>query len=308
MSNDLSNLVWRSSIRPMAKRVTMLALANAANDDGVCWPSVDLLVEHTGAARSTVVNSLAALEDEGFISKERRRSKSTVYTVNRDRLQESTEPEVRVAEGPESGRPEIGPSEIGTSGNQTLEGPDSGLWKVQNLDPSKENHQRTTKEPSARATKRPAKRKPANRETPIPEDWHPTDPHRVRAEQLGLDLAEQAELFRLHAEGHDRRMANWNSGFTSWLIKAPKLPGNQRRAQPAALSGDAAEDWLRAEWQAGRVRQVEERTGLRYPVPDLPLGVDGPDAIRTWQITQARDWIAANRELILNRLAHRSAS
>ena len=81
-----------------------------------------------------------------------------------------------------------------------------------------------------------------------------------------------------------------------------------QQAKPAAMATQAATDWLRAEWQAGRTRPIQERTGLVYHPPDLPLDVVGEEPTRKFLVQAARDWITANREDILARLTHRSAS
>lgn len=57
-------------------------------------------------------------------------------------------------------------------------------------------------------------------ETPLPANWEPTNEHAKRAREKNLNLEEVATDFRLHAETHDRRAANWNSAFTMWLRKA----------------------------------------------------------------------------------------
>lgn len=63
------------------------------------------------------------------------------------------------------------------------------------------------------------------RETGLPDSWAPTAAHIERAKTAGIDVVREAEAFRLHAETHDRRAANWNAAFTTWLIKAPGLKG-----------------------------------------------------------------------------------
>lgn len=73
-----------------------------------------------------------------------------------------------------------------------------------------------------------------------------------------------------------------------------------------AADGADVADWLRGEWSAGRVRHIEERTGLRYPQPDIPLEV-APDQVERWLTQQCRDWIAANHDLIVQRLGKESA-
>lgn len=70
--------------------------------------------------------------------------------------------------------------------------------------------------PTEKEEKKPRK-KPA---TTIPDSWAPTEEHAKRARAKNLKVEELAEHFRLHAETHDRRAANWNSAFTMWISKA----------------------------------------------------------------------------------------
>lgn len=62
------------------------------------------------------------------------------------------------------------------------------------------------------------------KETALPKDWAPTAEHIRRAKESGIDLMDQVENFRLHAETHDRRAANWNGAFTTWLKKSKPAP------------------------------------------------------------------------------------
>lgn len=64
-----------------------------------------------------------------------------------------------------------------------------------------------------------------SRETRLPQDWTPTKAHYDLAKSLNVDIAREAEMFRLHAETHDRRATVWNAAFTTWLKKSkPSLP------------------------------------------------------------------------------------
>lgn len=58
------------------------------------------------------------------------------------------------------------------------------------------------------------------RPTPLPKDWAPTAAHIERAKEKRVNVLNQAEAFKLHAETHDRRAANWNAAFTTWLMKS----------------------------------------------------------------------------------------
>ena len=68
------------------------------------------------------------------------------------------------------------------------------------------------------------------RETALPKDWAPTAEHIKRAKDIGVNVIDEAENFRLHAETHDRRAANWNGAFTTWLKKSkPSIVPPTRR-------------------------------------------------------------------------------
>lgn len=77
------------------------------------------------------------------------------------------------------------------------------------------------------ATK-PPRKKPS---IALPVSWTPTENHRERASKDGLDIGEQAQLFRNHADTHDRRAANWNAAFTTWLMKAKEF---KPKAEPSS--------------------------------------------------------------------------
>lgn len=295
------NLVWESDIQPLPRRMTILALADAANVDGVCWPTVDLLVERTGAGRSTVLKALTDLVREGFLIKQRRRSKSTVYTIVQERLQQSRKSDS------ETSHREASTSETSRSQSQKVQDGDVGKSTSETLlkRTTNKNHQGIVALPfgesnaGTHATTPP----PMKRATRLPGSWTPTDEHRGRAHSLGLDVDDEAETFRLHAETNGRTTKNWNSAFTMWLKKALVISRGRNPAVRAPVADrDTASDWVRVEWKAGRVKPIEDRTGLRYTPPDLPMDIAGRDAVEDFHANACREWIAAHHDVIIDRL------
>lgn len=61
--------------------------------------------------------------------------------------------------------------------------------------------------------------------TRLPKNWAPTAEHFDLARERNVDVASEAEAFRLHAETHDRHAARWNAAFTSWLKKSRPRQG-----------------------------------------------------------------------------------
>jgi hypothetical protein len=94
MSLAWMSRVWASERpRRSTHRLLLLALADNANDEGVCWPSVATLGRKCATDdRRTMLRQLAWLEAEGFVERERRVGRSTVYRLLLDRLGDGASP------------------------------------------------------------------------------------------------------------------------------------------------------------------------------------------------------------------------
>ena len=80
------SLAWMTRVwaaerpRRSSHRLLLLALADNANDEGVCWPSVATLGRKCATGdRRTVLRQLDWLEREGFVGRHARPGRSTVY-------------------------------------------------------------------------------------------------------------------------------------------------------------------------------------------------------------------------------------
>lgn len=118
---------------------------------------------------------------------------------------------------------------------------------------------------AAPATGKPAastRKKPATR---LPDDWKPTDQHWEKRHD-SLDIAHEAEKFRLHAEANDRRQVSWNAAFSQWLMNA--RPTQRPTTRPAASlvavpedherppDGMTPDEWV--EWDHDRRQRAAE--------------------------------------------------
>lgn len=86
MSIYVSSRVWRSSPQEGDRLLLMLALADYANDDGVCWPSQNSLSKRCRCSERGVVRMIDALIEEGEIILRRAgggRGNSAVYQLAR---------------------------------------------------------------------------------------------------------------------------------------------------------------------------------------------------------------------------------
>ena len=85
MSIAAMNWVWALRLRPSVKFV-LLALADAADDNGVCWPSVPTIANKTCLEDRSVQRILSSVKRDGLLEIERRYRKDGTPTSNRYRL------------------------------------------------------------------------------------------------------------------------------------------------------------------------------------------------------------------------------
>lgn len=129
-------LVWKTAVGPANHRLVLLALADAANDEGVCWPSVATIARKAGCGEATVRRALSQLESEGLVSREKRgvngRQRSNFYHLQRAALE-------ALIEGSQFEPPQIEPSQSGGRGvsNMKVEGSQTGTQNPK-LEPSEE--------------------------------------------------------------------------------------------------------------------------------------------------------------------------
>lgn len=75
------NLAWKTDL-PHADKLVLLALADNANDEGLCWPSVQTLERKCGMSESTVHRAISRLEEGGHVTVNQRPGRSSYYTVH----------------------------------------------------------------------------------------------------------------------------------------------------------------------------------------------------------------------------------
>lgn len=81
MSIKLMSLVWELDL-PDSEKILLLALCDRADDDGRCWPSVKTLAAKCSKSERTVQTALRSLGEKGYLKREDRPGKSTIWTVN----------------------------------------------------------------------------------------------------------------------------------------------------------------------------------------------------------------------------------
>ena len=82
---------WRTTLATGAKFV-LVAVCDTANDEGVCWPSVETIRRKCSMGERTVQRHLDDLESAGIITRSFRKGRSTTYQVHESKFPISTPP------------------------------------------------------------------------------------------------------------------------------------------------------------------------------------------------------------------------
>ncbi|WP_347911361.1 helix-turn-helix domain-containing protein [Pseudomonas grandcourensis] len=81
MSTIIMSLCWPLQGMSGPQKAVLISLADNANDEGVCWPSVARIAERTCLAERTVQTAIKWLGQVGLLSVRERMGRSTMYTL-----------------------------------------------------------------------------------------------------------------------------------------------------------------------------------------------------------------------------------
>lgn len=90
----------------------------------------------------------------------------------------------------------------------------------------------------------------------ISDSWRPNQTHIDKAASLRLDVDREQSRFRDNAIRTQRRLKNWNAGFTNWLRKAAEF-NQQRQGRPAPTGRPSPTDRIAAILAIGEQEGIE---------------------------------------------------
>jgi DNA-binding transcriptional MocR family regulator len=76
---------WVAHVGSHTDKLVLLALADNANDEGECYPSLTNIAQRCEMHRTTVVHAIQSLESGGHLSRQVRSGRNTVYVVHPSR-------------------------------------------------------------------------------------------------------------------------------------------------------------------------------------------------------------------------------
>ena len=225
---------WALSLkvsRSSAKFV-LVAMANCADANMLCWPSVAHLSDATCQDRKTVLENVKRLIEGGFIEDSGER-KGTTRQVIVYRLKEPENGAVKESQKRNStgngtvpkteGNSPVFPHKQSRFSAETVPKTGHGTVIEPSLDPS------GTKKILADAKPEPKKSK---RACQLPADFEPDETGRRKAEELGVSVAAELERFRDHHAARGNSMIDWQAAWRTWVRNARDFAQLGRGVQP----------------------------------------------------------------------------
>lgn len=210
-------LVWSVHL-PDSEKIVLLALADSANDEGLCWPSMATLAAKCSKSDRTVQAAIKSLVASGHMSRSEVPGKGCRYIIH---------PTPEAASPPKTLRGEEASPPKGTTPT-----PEAASDK-----PSRTITSPEASPPSKRALRAEPKMK-AHR---MPDDWKHErfadgTVAREIADRRGREWSRAAlESFRNWAANADDRVGrkrDWQRAWANWVIEQDnrdgRRPGNQR--------------------------------------------------------------------------------
>lgn len=210
MSVRVMTEVWGLDL-PDSEKIVLLALADCANDEGGCWPSMATLAKKCSKSDRTIQGAIKALCAKGHMSRDEKPGKGCFYIVHPTQTPEAASPRSRFAP------------------KRTTQTPEAASDKPsRTIIPQKDK-------PSGDS----ARAKPAHR---LPDDWQP-DPLTVGT--VAFEIVQSWEPGRLEralakfrdhwaaASGAKARKHDWQAAWRTWIGNEDEFGNRNRgRAQP----------------------------------------------------------------------------
>ena len=211
MSVRIMSLAWELPLSPTEKLV-ILALADCANDEGECWPSIATIARKSNLGERSVQRSIQALKDAGHLSRHEVAGKGCRYTIHPRHCDtpatKSPVPHSRTAP------PQWHPTPATVAPKPSL------------------NHQEPTKK--------------KNRAHELPDGWQPRCFGAGTKSQRIVDgwppgyFEEVLEHFVAHHTAKGSKFEDWQAAWSTWVLNSDKFGGkkngrNSQSARPAII-------------------------------------------------------------------------
>ena len=213
MAISLVSKVWAIDMQT-GRKFVLVALCDAANDDGACFVCVETIAYKCGLSIRAVQGHLIDLAKSGLISREERSGRSSIYTVNVDALDAHAKHEFWERRQMMKKTPA---KSAGVQNLHPLTPAESAPTPAESAHPPAESAPITVTYPSPNVSLK-AKAKTS----PLPIDFVLTDSDTDFAVSRCVALTEFDSFVNYHrAKGS--RMACWHAAWRTWVLNAVKF-------------------------------------------------------------------------------------
>lgn len=295
MSTIIMAACWPLGGMSSTQKAVLISLADNANDQGVCWPSIATIGKRTCLSERAVQNAIKWLEQAGLVGANRENGRHTSYTVTPAKYSETPtagapphdmHPRSKCTPAQDAPPQQVHPTPAGNAG-------DPRTRCVQPPHQVPTNRKEPSEEPSL--NRQPARRAPRValhgeiRSLALP-DWLPADVWQAWCEHREAKAADKSapwthaaalvairKLESLRAAGHSPQTVVDEAVFRGWTglfeVKAAPATGS--------AAGDASAWWLTKDGVEARGREfgIAPRDGeifLRYKARVIKRAGPGP--------------------------------
>jgi len=275
MSTLMMAQCWPLKMPPTPKAI-LVSLADNANDQGVCWPSLSKISERTCFGRTAVIEAIKWLEDAGALRADRSDRYRTTYILTPG----SYSPKTGGDQGNQSGTQTSPPPVLVRQAENEVRLPDDEVrqpdFEVRQADTNRQEPSRTViksnRKKARAAAADPVVVLPPWLDPPLWESW--VRDRRERGHPLTQGAAELslASLTRLRAEGWAPKVVIENAIELGWRgLYAPKNGTNGgSHANRAAGSGGGVGDDVQRAIDQRNARAAGEQRGVVIEAAHAP--------------------------------------
>lgn len=189
------------------RKLVLIKLADNANDQGECWPSVAYIAEQCEISERSVQNHIQQLVKDGLVRIEIRKASSGLNQSNLYHLSLKSEGAAFAPYG-------AGDAPTG-AGDSPLGGAGAAPRTSHSFEPVKE------------PLKPLAKKGAGVRRNSLPENFAPTENHHALAKNLSVSLESEFLSFCDHHRAKGSTFVDWNAALNTWIRNAAKFAGNK---------------------------------------------------------------------------------
>lgn len=238
MSVRVMTKVWDTPL-PDSEKIVLLALADWANDEGSCWPSIATLARKCSKSERTVQAAIKSLCDAGHLTRHENLGKGCNYNVHP--------------------RSDCTPTPAAAAPPQPLPEPPQPLHPT----PAAAAPNTSMKHQDTPLPKR------AGVKFELPEGWSPepfgegTNSRKIVDEWPPGRLEFHLEQFHAHHGKKGDKFKDWQKAWSTWVLNSEKFGrhngnGNRTSSHPSGIESP----WLRAAARGAPFEPSHEPEGL----------------------------------------------